>query len=127
MYISVHPSIIHSIYNLIYLYIYLSVSLSIYLSIYLSVYLSVCLSVCLSVSLSIYGSTDLCWPWSLFQFLNLSTKLAGLLGQRISPSQCCYLHTEQDKHRISAHRYPYRKWDSISRSPCSSRRRHFMP
>jgi hypothetical protein len=43
-----------------------------------------------------------CGPWPLFQFLN--PEMVGLLGRRISPPQCRYLHTRQHKHRINAHR-----------------------
>jgi hypothetical protein len=37
-----------------------------------------------------------------FSFL-IRTQLVGLLGRGISPSQGCYLHTGQHKHRINAH------------------------
>jgi hypothetical protein len=43
-----------------------------------------------------------------------------------SPSQSLYLHTEQHKHRINAHRHPCLKWDSNPRPQCSSERRQFM-
>jgi hypothetical protein len=33
-------------------------------------------------------------PWPLFQFLDLFTQTAGLLGRVISPLQGRYLHTE---------------------------------
>jgi hypothetical protein len=55
------------------------------------------------------------------------TQSVGLLGQGISPSQGCYLHTEQHKHRITAHRHPCLEWDSNPRSQRSSDRRQFMP
>jgi hypothetical protein len=43
----------------------------------------------------------------------------------IRPSQGRYLHTEQHKHRINAHRHQYRlEWDSKPRPQCSSGRRH---
>jgi hypothetical protein len=42
--------------------------------------------------------------WPLLQFRNLFTQTVGLLGQVISPSEGRYLHTEQHKHRINAHR-----------------------
>jgi hypothetical protein len=37
----------------------------------------------------------------------------GLLGRGISPSQGRYLHTEQHKRRINAHRHPCLEWDSL--------------
>jgi hypothetical protein len=40
-----------------------------------------------------------------FSFLIFHT--LGLLGRRINPSQGLYLHTEQHKHRINAHRHPW--------------------
>jgi hypothetical protein len=46
----------------------------------------------LSLSLSL-------WLYSLLDIL-------GLIRQEISPSQGRYLHTEEYKHRISAHRRP---------------------
>jgi hypothetical protein len=41
---------------------------------------------------------------SFFSFL-FYIQSVGLLGRRISPSQGRYLHTEQHKHRINAHRH----------------------
>jgi hypothetical protein len=41
------------------------------------------------------------------------TQSVGLLRRGISLSQGRYLHTEQHKHRINAHRYPCLEWDSI--------------
>jgi hypothetical protein len=75
-------------------------------------------SIYLSIYLSIYGSTASSFIYS---------QSIGLLLQGISPSQGLTLHTEQHKHRIKAHRQPPLKWDSNSRSQCSSRRRRFMP
>jgi hypothetical protein len=43
-----------------------------------------------------------CGIWPLFSFL-IYTQSVGLLGQGISPSQGRCLHTEQHKHRITAH------------------------
>jgi hypothetical protein len=51
------------------------------------------------------------------------TQSAGLLGRGISPSQGRYLHTQQHKHRINAHKHPCLEWDSNPRSQCSSWRR----
>jgi hypothetical protein len=45
-------------------------------------------------------------PWRLFQFLDLFTQEVGLPERGMSPSQDRYLHTEQHKHRIKAHRHP---------------------
>jgi hypothetical protein len=80
----------------------------------------------LSVSLSMYlWLYNPCRPWPLFPFLNPYT--AGRNPWTgISPSQDRYLHTEQHKHRINAHRNPCLKWDSNLRSQCSSGRRRFM-
>jgi hypothetical protein len=50
----------------------------------------------------------------------------GLLGRGISPSKGRYLHTEQHKHIINAHRHPCLEWDSNPRSKHSSERRQFM-
>jgi hypothetical protein len=55
--------------------------------------------------LSIYGSTALMDFGRFFSFL-IHTLSVGLLGRGISPSQGRYLHTEEHKHRINAHRYP---------------------
>jgi hypothetical protein len=41
-------------------------------------------------------------PWPLLSFLILHT-VGRLLGRGISQSQCLYLHTEQQKHRINAY------------------------
>jgi hypothetical protein len=74
----------------------------IYLSIYLSIYL---------------------WLYSrllgfdgFFSFLIINTPLVILLGQGTSQSQGRYLHTEQHKHRINAHRHQCLKWNSNPRS-----------
>jgi hypothetical protein len=53
-----------------------------------------------------------------FSFLIFYT--VGNLWGRISPSQGCYLHTEQHKHRINTNRYPCLEWDSNPRSQRSS-------
>jgi hypothetical protein len=65
-------------------------------------------------------------PWLLFSFLILY-KVGRTPWTGISPSQGRYLHTEQHKHRINAHRHPCLEWDSNPRSQCSSGRREFMP
>jgi hypothetical protein len=83
--------------------------------------LSVCLSICLSMALQPFVG-----PWPLFQFLDLFTQLIGLLGWGISPSQICYLQTEQHKHRIKADRHPCLQCDSNPRFQCSSSRKRFM-
>jgi hypothetical protein len=75
---------------------------------------------------SIYGSSALVDLGRYFSFL-IHTKSVGLLGRGISSSQGRYLHTEQRKYRINAHRHPYLEWDSNPRSQRSSGRRRFMP
>jgi hypothetical protein len=52
-----------------------------------------------------------------FSFLNFLQSV-GVLGQGIIPSQGCYLHTEQHKHGINAHRHPCLKWNSNPQSQC---------
>jgi hypothetical protein len=59
----------------------------------------------LSIYLSIYGSTALVDLGRFFSFV-IHTQSVGLLGRWISPSQGRYLHREQHKHRINAHRHP---------------------
>jgi hypothetical protein len=53
-----------------------------------------------------------------FSFL-IYTQSVGLLGGGISQSQGRYIHTEQHKHRINAHGYPWFDLDSNPRSLCS--------
>jgi hypothetical protein len=77
----------------------------------------------LSLFLWLYSPLDL---GRFFSFL-IHTKSAELPGRRISPSQSHYLHTEQHKYRINAHRHPCLEWDSNPRSQCSSAPRRFMP
>jgi hypothetical protein len=77
-----------------------------YLLIYLSIYRSLC------------GSTILEDLGRFFSFL-IYTKSAGLLWRWISPSQGRYLHIEQHKHRMNAHRHPCLKWHSKSKSQWS--------
>jgi hypothetical protein len=60
-------------------------------------------------------------PWPLFSFLTY-TQSVGLFERGISPSQGRYLHTEQHKYRINAHRHPCLEWDSNPRSQCWSGR-----
>jgi hypothetical protein len=76
--------------------------------------------------LSVYGSTGLVDLGRFFSFL-IHTHLVGLFGRGIGPSQGRYLHTEQHKHRINAHRHTCLEWDSNPRSQCSSGRRQFIP
>jgi hypothetical protein len=63
---------------------------------------------------------SLCGPWQFFSF-SISTQSVGLLGRGISPSQGHYLHTEQHKHRINAHRHPCIECDSNSTIPVFER------
>jgi hypothetical protein len=60
-----------------------------------------------------------------FSFLILY--MVGLFGLGISLSEGRYLHSEQHKHRITAHRHPCLEWDSNPRSQRSSELRLFMP
>jgi hypothetical protein len=60
---------------------------------------------------SIYGSTALADLGRFFSLL-IYTQSVGLLGRGISPSQGRYLHTEQHKHIIHAHRHPCLERDS---------------
>jgi hypothetical protein len=73
-----------------------------------------------------YGCTDL-WPLATFSGSLSYTQSVGLLGRGISPSQGRYLHTEQQKHRINAHRHPCLEWYSNPRSQCLRGRRRFKP
>jgi hypothetical protein len=53
------------------------------------------------------------------------TQSVGLLGRRISPSHCLYLHTRQ--HKQNKRRYPCLQWDSNQRPQNSRRWKQFMP
>jgi hypothetical protein len=75
-----------------------------------------------SLSLWLYSPLDL---GRFFRFL-IYIQSVGLLGRGISPSQGCYLHAEQHKRRIKAHRHSFLEWDSNLRSQCSSGRRRFL-
>jgi hypothetical protein len=55
--------------------------------------------------LSLYGSTALVDLDRFSSFL-IHTQTVGPLGWGISPSQGRYLHIEQHKHRMNAHRQP---------------------
>jgi hypothetical protein len=65
-------------------------------------------------------------PWPLLQFRNLFTRMLRLTERGTSPTQGRYLHTEQHKHRINAHRHPCLEWDLNSRSYRSSEQRQFI-
>jgi hypothetical protein len=85
------------------------------------------LSIHPSIHLSIYGSTALVDLGRFFSFLiRVYTQFVRLLGREISQSQGRYLHTEQHKHRINAHRHTCLESDSNPLSRCSSGRRRFM-
>jgi hypothetical protein len=79
------------------------------------------------VYLSICGCTALYWTLATCSVSWSFTQSVGLLGRGISPLQGRYLHTEQPKHRINAHRHPCLKWDSNPRSRCFSGRRQYVP
>jgi hypothetical protein len=79
-----------------------------------------------SLDLSIHGCTALVDIDRFFSCL-IHKESAGLLGRGFRPSQGRYLHAEQRKYRINAHRHPCLEWDSNPRSQCSSGRRRFMP
>jgi hypothetical protein len=97
------------------------------LSIHPSVHPSIRPSVHPSIQLFIYGSTVLLLDLGRYFNLLILHSLLGLLGGEISPFQGHYLHKEQHKHRINAHRQPFLEWDSNPRSQRSSERRQFMP
>jgi hypothetical protein len=65
-------------------------------------------------------------PGLFFSFVIFFTQTIGLLGRVISPSLGLYLHTEQHKHRIKAHRHPRLEWDSNPWSQSSSEGGQFM-
>jgi hypothetical protein len=67
------------------------------------------------------------WLYSLFVGPWLLFFIFMIFGREISPSQGRYLHTEQHKHTINAHRHLCFEWDSKPRSQCSSARKRFMP
>jgi hypothetical protein len=78
----------------------------------------------LNVYLSIYSPLlDL---GRCFSFLIIYT-VGRIPWTGISPSQGLYIHTQQHKHRINAHKHPCLEWDSNPRFQCSSGRRQFMP
>jgi hypothetical protein len=64
--------------------------------------------------------------WPHFSVSWSCTQSVALLRQGISPLQGRYLHTEQHKNRINAHRHPCLEWVSNPRSHCLSERRRFM-
>jgi hypothetical protein len=71
---------------------------------------SICLSF-LSIYLFINQSIIiLLYLGRFFSFLS-HTQSVGLLGCVVNPSQGRYLHTEQHKHRINAHKHPCLEWD----------------
>jgi hypothetical protein len=77
---------------------------------FLSIYIYI------SSNLSIYLQSFV-GPRPLYHSLNSTyTQSVGLLGRGISPWQGRYLHTEQQKHRITAHRQPCLEWNSNPRS-----------
>jgi hypothetical protein len=83
--------------------------------------------VILSIYLSIYGLQSFLLDLGRFFSFLIYIQSVGHLGRGISPSQGRYLHTEQPKHRINAHRHPCLEWNSNSRSQRLSERRQFMP
>jgi hypothetical protein len=66
----------------------------------------------IDVSIYLWLYRALCWFLSNFSVSWSFTQSEGILGRGISQSQGRYLHTEQHKHRINAHRHPCVKWDS---------------
>jgi hypothetical protein len=61
---------------------------------------SICLSVCLAICLSIYDSITFVNLGRFSSFL-IHEQSAGVHGRGMIPSQGRYLHTEQQKHRIT--------------------------
>jgi hypothetical protein len=79
------------------------------------------LSICLSMALQSFS-----WNLAAFSLSYSYTQLVGLLGRGIGQSQGRYLHTEQHKHRINAHKHQCFEWDWNPRCQISSERRQFM-
>jgi hypothetical protein len=71
------------------------------------------------IYLFVHASTALCWTLTAFKFLNPIT-VGRTPWTGMSPSQGRYLHTEQHRHRINAHRHPCLEWDSNPPPQCSS-------
>jgi hypothetical protein len=74
-----------------------------------------------------YGTTALYWALADFSIPWSQPQSVGLLGRGMSPSQGLYLHTEQHKHRINAHRHPCSEWDWNPGPQCSNEGVRFMP
>jgi hypothetical protein len=67
------------------------------------------------------------WPLPPFEVSWCYTQTVRLSERGISPSQGLYLHTEQHKHKINAHRHLCLELDSKPRSELPKERRHFIP
>jgi hypothetical protein len=59
-----------------------------------------------------YASTALCWALAPLSDSLSYRQSVGLLERGISPSQGCYLRTEEHKHKIKSHKHPCLEWDS---------------
>jgi hypothetical protein len=79
-----------------------------------------------SLQLSLYYSTALCWTLAAFSVSWSFYTISKTPWTGISPPQGRYLLTEQNKHRINAHRHICLEWVSNSRSQCLSGRRQFV-
>jgi hypothetical protein len=79
----------------------------------------------IKIGLSIHGFTAL-WDFGCFFSFIIYTQWVGLIGQGISPSQGCYLHREQHKLRINAHKLPCLEVGFKHTNPVLKRARWFM-
>jgi hypothetical protein len=66
------------------------------------------------------GLQPFCWTLAPFSIPSSYTQSVGRLERGIRQSQGRYLHIEQHKHRINAHRHPLLEWDSNTRHQYSS-------
>jgi hypothetical protein len=66
------------------------------------------------------------WTLATFSVSCSHTQSVGLLGWGMSPLQSRYVHVEQHKYRINAHRHQCLEWYWNPRSQCSSGRRRSM-
>jgi hypothetical protein len=81
----------------------------------------------ITIIIIINGCTALCWTLApFFNFLILYT-VGRTLSTGNQPVARQYLHTEQHKNRVDAHRHLFLEWNSNPRPQCLSGRNQFMP